>query len=325
MAGRDKFEAKGYQLEDYVPGAKRAVPRPPTPPRPVGPRPSVTVPELDEVLQRLGKALETHRQPIELLYEACRHARMPMPGLPPVVLAHARTPKGEDIVVYLARKAGAEPPFARSVQVGVFRFYDAEVGARTGAEALEEARIPPAQIPPALVPQLRLKLHHLMHFHVEFKGDPVTRQLFPGPKTVAPPPPMSNAQRLKAKMKFEKVLHQAEALVFGLEREMQVVARVLAQLDRRGGPDFLALTRGREEREACMLAIGLGRDQAAQQRLRDGVRDHKALAAAVAQARKSQDPSGLEAAAFPLSGFRLACAEHPVLKQLFPPQDQEAS
>lgn len=313
MASRDKFEPKGYQIEDYVPGAKRAVPKAPAP-RPMPPRPVMSASELQEVLARLGAALDTHRQPIELLYEACRRARMPMPGLPPVTLVHARTPKGEEIVMYLGGKVFTEPPFARSVQVGVFRFYDAEVGARAGAGAIEE-RV----IPPELVPQLRLKLHHLMHFHVEFKGDPVTRQLFPGPKTLAPPAPMSSAQRLKAKMKFEKVLHQAEALVFGLAREMEVAARVLAQLERRGGPDYLALTRGREEREACMVAIGLARDAAARQRLHDGLREFRALEAAAAKARKTQDATGLEAAAFPLSGFRIACAEHPLLKQLFPP------
>lgn len=275
----------------------------------------MALPALEKVLKLLGEALETLEPLIELLFHACNKIRLVVPGVGRIELRHRRSAKGNEVVVYLVKAMGADPRLTRQVQITVFRFYDAEGGHRQGSAALEAELVPPQ-----LVEALRLKLYYLMHFHVDFAGEPVLSQLFPGPKTVnRQPAPLSTVERMRRKTKLERAMRNAEGLYYQLEPRMPTIEALVRAL-----ADPLAFTvkemLAPETRLVRLMAFRIGQDAEAQALLGGAVRDFAALAAAIAEARKQEDPAGLEEAAFPLSGFVQACRAHPALRELFPPE-----
>jgi hypothetical protein len=268
--------------------------------------------QLGEVVRKLVEATGAVRPALELMYQACRRAALPLPGVRQVELEHEVSAKGEAIIVYLVDTFEEDPEgLPRRVQVAVFRFYDATDAVPPARAALEAV-----QVPPALLEQLRLKLYHVMHYHLEFRDEPVLRQLFGGPRTLTPPP-MTNAQRIKQKMKLEAAMEKAESLLYAVDPVIPLVRRVVETLDQRRGFSLAELLQP-ELRTVRIIAMGLGPDETARQLLRDALANHRALRQAVEAARKSKDPTGLEDAAFPLSGFMQACRAHALLRALFP-------
>jgi len=73
-----------------------------------------------------------------------------------------------------------------------------------------------------------------------------------------------------------------------------------------------------ETRMVRLMTFRLGEDLAARELLKAAVRDFAALEAALERARADEDETGLDEAAFPLSGFPQACRQHPALLELFP-------
>jgi len=165
---------------------------------------------LEGVVTLIGEALPRLEPVIELLLHACQKLRLRIPRVGEVEVRHRRTRKGNEVVVYLVATMKEKPPLTRRVQIGVFRFYDAEAGHREGQAALEVD-----VVPPQLLERLRLKLYYLMHYHVDFADEPVLSQLFPGPQTVRrAEPPASNADRMRRKARFETAMAKAEALFY---------------------------------------------------------------------------------------------------------------
>ena len=273
------------------------------------------LPALEKVVRLLGEALTNLEPVVELLLQACNKLQLTVPGLGRVEIRHRRTAKGNEVVVYLVKAMGRNSPLSQRIQITVFRFYDAEGGHREGGAALAAE-----EVPPQLVEALRLKLYYLMHFHVDFAGEPVLSQLFPGPRTVSrAPAPASNAERMRRKAKLESAMRKAELLYYQLEPRMKTIATLERAL-----ADPLAFTvkemLAPETRLVRLMAFRLGEDHDAKALLAGALRDFAALEAAIAQARQTEDPTGLEAAAFPLSGFIQACRAHPALRELLPPE-----
>lgn len=268
---------------------------------------------LESVVARLGEAIELLEPLIELLFHACQKLRLTVPGVGDVELRHRRTRKGNEVVAYLVKRMPGEPALARRIQIGVFRFYDAEGGHREGGAALEAG-----VVPPQLLERLRLKLYYLMHYHVDFADEPVLSQLFPGPRTVKQAAPVvSNAERMRRKSRLEAAIAKAEALYYQLEPAMQAIALLLRALR-----DPLGFTvkdiMSPQGRMVRLMAFRLTEDAAARQLLESALADFQALEQAIAEAKAAEDPQGLEEVAFPLSSFLLTCRAHPALRELVP-------
>lgn len=287
--------------------------------RPLGPEArlplAVLVEKVRDVIARIQAAAKPAEPVIELLFEACNRAVLDVPGVPSVAYRHDRTAKGEEIVLYLVEALDCDVALPRAVPIAVFRFYDC-----TGAVPPAERAIEAGKVAAPLVEQLRLKLYHLMHYHLQFRDDPVLRQLFPGPKThakPAPPPAMTNAQRMKLKVKLERALQTTESQLFALEPLLPKLTQLANQLTK---PDFrVAGFLDPESRQARFLAIALGPDEAATTLVKALPGQIKALRAAVDAARKNEDPEGLEALAAPLSTALHELRRHVILRSLLPP------
>lgn len=253
---------------------------------------------------------------IEVLHRSCERAALPVPGVGAFSPRHTLPANGESILGYLEAAMRANTRLAETVRVAVFRFYDA-VAATDGAEAALALE----SFTKALVEALRLKLYYLFHYHEEFKDEPLLRQLFPAPKQrrAEETRPVTEVERLTAKRQAQEVISRCEVLSQRLAPRMAVVGQVLRAVEQPGGLGVMKDFLSPEARTVRLLAMRLASAPVATQALQEALAHFNALNAALAEARRTHDAEGLEAAAFPVSEFAMACRRDPVLKEFFPP------
>lgn len=301
MSNRDQFERRSSTSGFATPGSTRPL-------QPIDQ--GKLYADLAGTIERASNVVRQVEPPMEWLHQSCIRAKLPLSGVPDLRPVHPVTPQGEELIGYCFGAFRAKPLLAQTVQVAVFRFYDARKALRAAQVAADEASAQPQH-----VEQLRLKTYYLVNYHAEFRGDPMLASHFPGPKTVQAGVPLTNVQRLKQKLQREGAFNKAEIMLAELAKPIAAIRQVLEQ-KARGGLGLRDLMVP-EQRRIRILIIGLGQDEEALQLLRDGVKAYDALKAGLAAARKSGDPGALADLAFPLAGLAPACQKHPLLASLF--------
>lgn len=307
--------------------------------RPLGPNtkplpsPEVLRAQAREMLAKAQEQLEGLEARIELLLRSAEKGGLNVPGVEFGDYKHPLSPKGEQIIGYLAGVYAANQEVARAVQVGVFRYHDAVAS----AARLREAADGDEDMQPGMLEDLRLKMFYLTRYHVDFKGDRVLAQLFPAPQNMSAIPgmakgtvPLSNVERLKQKQLRDAVLHKAEILRAGLAPKMEVVKTTLEMLDNPRlniGALFTPATRS-----ARLIALGMGGNQELKDKLRETHRLFGVLEEQLGAARNGGDFEPLKETIYPLGRLALDCQRHALLRDLFPlgekdlfPQEGEAS
>lgn len=274
---------------------------------PPPPRPD----QAEEVLSKLRATIAALEPSVELLHQACRQAALRIPGVGDVTAKHPLPPKGYAAIEYLVQVVQRGPALARAAQIAIYRFYD--------AVELASAITEPGLSEPGLAEQLRLKLYYLLHFHVDFKADPVLSQLFPGPQTVAPPPPaarVSPVERQKRLQLLESAIEKAETVYFRYESGLELAGRALEAIEKPPLP--LKGIFSPEARQIRLIATGARQDAAVRALLEEAVAAFTGLGTAIYEAREAQDPDRLEAATFAVVRFGQQAAAHPLLRGLVP-------
>lgn len=278
---------------------------------------------VEGLLAKGSQTIQNLEQRVELLIRACQAARVPMPGVTVDVFKHPMSPKSDQIISYLTEVLKSNQNLGRAVPVVVFRYQDAVKVSNAAANAVMMNTLQSA-----ILEELRLKLFYLSRFHEEFKGDPVLSQLFPPPQTatstIAKPgtAPLSMADRLKAKQAQQAVLHKAEILAANLEPKMEVIKAVVENLESTKGLNLGAMFTP-ATRQARMIAMTIGSNKALVDQLKQAFALHQQLQEALKEARKSGEVEPLKEIAYPLSQLAHTCRQQPMLKDLFPPAEED--
>lgn len=295
--------------------------------KPLAPRPQMDAGVLrattEGVINKARKSITNLEPRIELLERSCEAANLPVPGVEIGNYKHPLSPKGEQIVTYLQGVYRANPPLAKTVQVVVFRFHDAErvVNRAQGAIDADSMEV-------QLLEELKLKCFYLARFHEEFKGDRVLSQLFPAPATAqvkagpqpgaAPPAPMSTVERLKLKQAREAVLHKAEILAANLAPKMEILKAALEMAEQGKAAMNVGAMFTPETRQARFVAMGVGADKALVAQLKEAHRLFGQLQDKLKEARKGGDIDELKETVYPLGRLSVTFKKHAMLKDLFP-------
>lgn len=280
---------------------------------------------VEGLLAKGSQTIQNLEQRIELLIRSCQAAGLAMPGVKVDVLKHPMSPKSDQIIGYLSEVLKTNQTMARAVPVVVYRYQDAVRVSNAAANAVMVNALQPA-----ILEELKLKLFYLSRFHEEFKDDPVLSQLFPAPQTAtstiqksaAGTMPLSMADRLKAKQASQAVLHKAEILSANLAPKMEVIKAVLENLEAPKGLNLGAMFTP-QTRQARMIAMAIGPNRALVASLKQAYTLHGKLAEALKEARKSGEVEPLKEIAYPLSQLAHTCRQQPMLKDLFPPAEDD--
>ena len=275
------------------------------------------------VIAKARKSIANLEPRVELLTRSCQAANLPLPGVDLGPFKHPLSPKGEQIIAYLQSIYQGKPPLAKTVQVVVFRFYDAEKAVDGAQTAIDTDTL---QAP--LLEELKLKCFYLARFHEEFKGDRVLSQLFPAPQTMPgkpgpapggqPAAPLSTVERLKLKQAREAVLHKAEILAANLAPKMAILTAALDMISQGKAAMNVGALFTPESRQARMVAMGVGGDKAMVAQLKEVQTLYAELQNKLKEARKGGEIDELKETVYPLGRLALTFKKHPMLKDLFP-------
>lgn len=300
--------------------------QPQTGTKPLAPRPPMDADALrattEGVIAKARKSITNLEPRIELLTRSCQAASLPLPGVDLGPFKHPLSPKGEQIIAYLQSVYQGKPPLAKTVQVVVFRFYDADSAVTAAQIAIDTETM---QAP--LLEELKLKCFYLARFHEEFKGDRVLSQLFPAPQTMPgkpatpsgqPAAPMSTVERLKLKQAREAVLHKAEILAANLAPKMEIMKAALDMIDQGKAAMNVGALFTPETRQARFIAMGIGADKALVAQLKEVQTLYAELQTKLKDARRGGEIDELKGTVYPLGRLALTFKKHAMLKDLFP-------
>ncbi|MDB5098927.1 MAG: hypothetical protein JWM80_3348 [Cyanobacteria bacterium RYN_339] len=302
MSNRDQFERRTSTSGFAQQGATRPL---------AYADPGKLYADLAATIERAGTVIRQVEPTMEWLHQCCIRAKLPLSGVPDLLPSHPVTPQGEELITYCFTAFRANPMLSQTVQIAVFRFYDARKALREGQVAADTMTAQPPH-----VEQLRLKTYFLVNYHAEFRADAMLSRAFPSPRTAQPAVPLTNVQRLKQKLVREGSFNKAEIMLDELKGPLASIRQVLETVEKPSGMGFRELMMP-EMRRIRIMVIGLKTDEEALSLLRDAVRQYDALKAGLAIARKSGDPAQLADLAFPLAGLAPACLKHPLLATLF--------
>ncbi|MEB3197220.1 MAG: hypothetical protein VKP62_08450 [Candidatus Sericytochromatia bacterium] len=272
-----------------------------------------------DMVKKSLQTIESLEPRVELLLRSCERAKLEIPGLEAVQPKHALSPKGEQIVAYLATSLLGKSALVREIQVAVFRFYEA-VRLIIRAQAELDRNHPQQQT----LEELKLQIFYLCRFHEVFKEDRVLAQLFPAPETLqakAKTAEMSAVERLKAKKHREELLARAETLRASLAPRMETLLLTLDIIEKDTPMDMRALLTG-STRTARLLALGIGTNAELIATLAAGRQHFQQLDDQLAEVRAGGDTAPLQALIPLLSRLAINARQHPLLRDLFPTSDE---
>ncbi|MDB5099835.1 MAG: hypothetical protein JWM80_4256 [Cyanobacteria bacterium RYN_339] len=268
--------------------------------------------DADAMVDKVYELLERLEQRMELLSLACAEAALAIPGVPHVQYHHEVSPKGRQIVAYVAANIGNSPELAKTIQVSMFRFY--EIARTTGFRMTN-------RIIPDDLEAFRRQLYHLANLPASFEADKVLRMLFPPPalkevgfKGLAAAAPEHQAKVREA----EKTLVQrARGLLVQIKPKMEVVREVLDAMEHGFGHDlarFLTL----EGRNAKLIALSLRAEPEISGRLRTVHGQYERLTELVQTAKPGLvDFEAFKPLVVPLGNLHEAFDRPPMLRNLF--------
>lgn len=314
MQNRDTFTRQTGMLNQQAPGTRQLT-GPGT--RPLT-DPGSLKSQVEALLAKGNGTLQNLEPRMELLIRSCGACGLPLPGVDYGAFKHPVSPKGEQIIGYVAGVLKTNQALARQVQVAVFRFQEASKAVDTAT-----ASVAAGTLRPEILEDLKLKLFYMSRLHEEFKGDPVLAQLFPPPQTMTGPlkrpgtAPLSMADRLKAKQARQAILHKAEVLASKLGPKIEVVKLTIEAVEKPSlniGQLFTPATR-----QARLIAMSLGNNKELVDQLRQAVTLYEKLQKMLPDARTSEDDlEPLKDVIQPLSQLALTFKQNAVIKDLFP-------
>jgi hypothetical protein len=317
LTTRDSFERQTGPLQRSA-GTQRLQPLARTPTRPLL-APDALRAQTQELLAKARATVESLEPRVEILYGACQTAQVAVPGLGVVALKHPLSPKGEQIVNYLAGATFQQPEWRKEVLVAIFRFYEATRLIEVAQGELDRQH--PQQ---HTLEELKLQVFYLCRFHEIFKNERVLAQLFPAPQTLSAPSSkteLNPVERLKQKKQRDEILGKAEILRASLAPRMPTLIMTVEMIEKGTILDVRSLLTG-TTRTVRLIAMGISTSPDLVKKLQEARGLYEKLETQLKEAKAGGDVLVLKDTIFPLSRLALTCRQHALLRDLFPPADE---
>jgi hypothetical protein len=281
--------------------------------------PDAVLAQTKELVGKARATVESLEPRVEILLRACQTATQDVPGLGVVAFRHPLSPKGDQIVAYLASSILNQEIWRKEVHIAIFRFYEAERLIRIAQGELE--RHHPQQ---RTLEELKLLIFYLCRFHEIFKNERVLAQLFPAPQTVQVQQSAASSnpiERLKRKKQRDEILNKAEILRASLTPRMQTLITTLDMIEKGTILDVRALLTG-TTRTVRLIAMGINTNPELVNKLKEARELFKQLETQIKEAKAGGDVLPLKDIIFPLSRLAVTCRQNVLLRDLFPTSDE---